>query len=327
MTAELDKASRLAMDAQTAEPLLAKWKRRVMDMPPAFQILAVVFSIAAVGALITATWWELNNAGGGYVMLGKGVAEPWMAWTAGAGFTIAYLVFHRFTAEAMRDHRAISVAVIKPALAALVFGVLSLGGVFANLVDNASANESISGEQKADRAILLADYRAMKARVESFDALQMQAMVEADTRAHEAMLAEAAGWGMADLDPQGACLADLKPRQRQLCNLVNGPDGLLSSIAQGSAAMESHVRAVESLELTRRALEAAPKAESAEFWDTASSVVNDVAGSETAKAARSGTFLAVFMLVISVLTLLGTGLGWDVVLEYLEGRSKKKASS
>lgn len=278
MNMEMDKASRLAMDAQVQEPWLQKQWRRIKALPDAYQFFAVILSIAAVAALLTATWWEMNNAGGGYMMLGKGVASPFIAWTAGAGFTIAYLAFHRFTAEAMRDHRMLSVAVAKPAAAALVFGILSLGGVFANLVDNASLNDSISTEQGTERAILLADYRALKVRVETFDEIQMRAMVAADTQAHNAMVAEAAGWGMADLDPEGACLADLKTRQRQLCNVVNGPDGLLSSILQGRAALESYEQAKASLELARRALEAAPRAEGAEFWGTASAVVNDAVG-------------------------------------------------
>lgn len=314
MTFELDKASRIAMDAQVKEPWHQKLRNLLETSPPFLKVLAYIFIIVAVGALVSATFWEANNAGGGFVMLGKGVTAPMVAYTAGAGFTIAYLVFHRFTAEAMREYQWSNSKVLKPGAAALVFGLLSLGGVFANLVDNAQANTSISKEQSADRAILLADVRAIRAQINSFDELQMQAMVDADRRAHSAMLAEAAGWGMADLDPDGACVADLRPRQRQLCNLVNGPDGVLSSIAQGEAALESHERAKITLAIAEQALAAAPRAESAEFWDGAAKLIpgDGQTGGER--------FLVLFMLAISVLTLFGTGLGWDAIFEYLEGR-------
>jgi hypothetical protein len=320
MSMELDKATRLAIESQVKEPWQETVKRWFSGLPPFLQVLAGVFILVAVGALVAATFWEANNAGGGFVMLGKGVAAPWVAYAAGFGFTVCYLVFHRFTAEAMRMHPLRSAEVAKPAFAALVFGLLSLGGVFANLVDNASSNKSISEQQTEGRAALLTDVRALRLQVNSFSEVQMRAMVEADKRAMAASLAEAAGWGMSDLDPDGACLADLKPRPRQLCNMVNGPDGLIGSILQGEAALEAHENTKAALTLAEQALNMAPEAERTQFWDTASKVAAEATGQDESEAKSAETFLGLFMLVISVLTLLGTGLGWDAIFEYLERR-------
>lgn len=318
---ELDKASRLALEAQVQERWQEKLVRWASTLPPVLKVMAWLFILIAIAALVSATFWEANNAGGGYVMLGKGVAAPVVAYSAGFGFTVAYLVFHRFTAEALREHNWKSAKSLKPAAAAFVFGLLSLGGVFANLVDNAQANKSISQAQSEDRAVLLADVRALRAQVNSFSEVQMQAMVDADTRLLAGYRAEAAGWGMPDLDPDGGCLADLKPRQRQLCNLALETEG---NILQGQAALDNHAQTKAALSMAETALGAAPETEAAQFWDTASKVMTEVGGQDESQARSAETFLAIFMLLVSVFTLLGTGLGWDAIFEYLERRGGAK---
>jgi hypothetical protein len=326
MTMELDKATRLAMDSRVPEKIGAKVERWLTSLPPAYKTLATFFLILALGGLAALVWWEGNNAGQGFVMLGKGIAAPWIAYIAGFGCTVGCIAFFRVTMETIRDNAVISRKVLFPAVAAVVFGLLSAAGTFANLVDNATANQSISKSQSADRAVLLADYRTLKARVDGFDVIQMEAMLDADRRAHSAMLAEATGWGMTDLDPDGACAADLKPRQRQLCNAVHGPDGLLSSITQGEAALASHAKAVESLDLARRALEAAPQAEGAEFWDVASETFSEAThGGEAAPDKASGNaFMVIMMLVLTIGILLGTCFGCEALFEHLETRAERK---
>jgi hypothetical protein len=326
MTMELDKATRLAMESRVPESIPRKIERWFKSAPPAYKALATFFLILALGGLAALVWWEGNNAGQGFIMLGKGIAAPWIAYIAGFGCTVGCIAFFRVTMETIRDNAIISRKVFFPAIAALVFGLLSAAGTFANLVDNATSNQSISKTQSADRAVLLADYRTLKARVDGFDVIQMEAMLDADKRAHSAMLAEATGWGMADLDPDGACAADLKPRQRQLCNAVNGPDGVLSSITQGEAALASHAKAVESLDIARRALEAAPEAESAEFWDVASETFSEAThgGDVAADKASGNAFMVIMMLVLTVGILLGTCFGCEALFEHLETRAELK---
>lgn len=326
MTMELDKATRLAMDSRVPESIPQKVERWLKSLPPAYKALATFFLILALGGLAALVWWEGNNAGQGFIMLGKGIAAPWIAYIAGFGCTVGCIAFFRVTMETIRDNAVLSRKVFFPAIAALVFGLLSAAGTFANLVDNATSNQSVSKTQSADRALLLADFRTLKARVDGFDVIQMEAMVDADKRAHSAMLAEATGWGMPDLDPDGACAADLKPRQRQLCNAVNGPDGVLSSITQGEAALASHGKAVESLDLARRALEAAPDAESAQFWDVASETFSEAThGDASASGPASGNaFMVIMMLVLTIGILLGTCFGCEAIFEHLETKAERK---
>lgn len=325
MTMELDKATRLAMDSHVAESIPQRIERWLGKLPPAYKALATFFLILALGGLAALVWWEGNNAGQGFIMLGKGIAAPWIAYIAGFGCTVGCIAFFRVTMETIRDNAVLSRKVFFPAIAALVFGLLSAAGTFANLVDNATSNQSVSKSQSADRAVLLADYRTLKARVDGFDVIQMTAMVDSDKRAHDAMLAEATGWGMTDLDPDGACAADLKPRQRQLCSAVNGPDGILSSIAQGEAALASHAKAVESLDIARRALEAAPQAEGAEFWDVASETFSEAThGGEAASQASGNAFMVIMMLVLTIGILLGTCFGCEAIFEHLETRAERK---
>lgn len=319
MTFELDKATRIALDAQVKVPWQDKLREQLAALPTGLRIMAWLFMVVAVGALIAATYWEANNAGGGFQMLGKGVAEPWLAYTAGFGFTIAYIVFHRFTAEALRQHTAWppSPEVLKPAGAATVFALLSLAGVFANLVDNASANKSLGEEQAGRRAEMMAEVMALRAQVNAFSEPQMRALLESSQRLMLGYQAEAAGWGMSDLEPDGACMADLKPRQRQLCNLALDTEG---TILQAQAAIEANETTKAALKLAEQALAAAPEVERQQFWGTASKIVTEAQGRDESQARSSEAFLALFMLFVSLFTLFGTGLGWDAIFEYLERR-------
>jgi len=291
MTVEMDKATRLAMDSHIPEPLGQRIERWIKSAPPAYKALATVFLFLALGGLAALVWWEGNNAGQGFQMLGKGIAAPWIAYIAGFGCTVGCIAFFRVTMETIRDHSVLSRKVAFPAIAALVFGLLSAAGTFANLIDNATANQSLSKSQSADRAVLLADYRTLKARVDG-----------------------------------AACAADLKPRQRQLCNAVNGPDGVLSSIAQGEAALASHAKSMESLEIARRALEAAPEAENAQFWDVASETFSEATASEasTQGPATGNAFMVIMMLVLTIGILLGTCFGCEAIFEHLETRAERK---
>jgi hypothetical protein len=340
MTVELDKATRLAMDSHIPETLGQRVERWIKSAPPAYKALATVFLCLALGGLAALVWWEGNNAGQGFQMLGKGIAAPWIAYLAGFGCTVGCIAFFRVTMETIRDNSVLSRKVMFPAIAALVFGLLSAAGTFANLIDNATANQSLSKTQSADRAVLLADYRTLKARVDGFDTIQMTAMVEADNTALKAMLAEATGWGMPNLDavapedaaesyPGPACAADLKPRQRQLCNAVNGPDGLLSSISQGEAALASHAKAVETLDIARRALDVAPEAENAQFWDVASETFSEATHGEasTQGPATGNAFMVIMMLVLTIGILLGTCFGCEAIFEHLETRAERKAKT
>ncbi|HPE49165.1 MAG TPA: hypothetical protein PLR76_12240 [Hyphomonas sp.] len=305
---ELDKAARAAMEAHVE----VHWAVKLREwLDQSNGIFRTVVTIAAIAGLLTATYWEANNSGGGWRMLGKGVAPEWVCWISGGGFTLLYFTFHRVASEALRENSYQSPRFLKPAFAGLIFGVLSVAGVFANLVQNAEINQGAAQEASGARGELISEVRRLRAEVNSFDVYAVEAGLEADQRALAAAKAEAAGWGMADLEPDGACLDDLKPRQRQLCNMVNGADGLLASIAQGEAAKLSNDRSRKALDIAEAALESQPKAEAAQFWDGVGKVTGGHHGENT---------LVWFMLVVSLCTIVGTGIGWDAFFEAREGR-------
>jgi len=310
---ELDKAARAAMEANI-EPSF--WTKLRAEWDEAPKWVRIIVTIVGLAGLMTASFWEGNNSGGGWRFLGKGVAAPQLAWISGFGFTVLYFVFHRLASESLRNTGTVShPKTAKRFGAAAIFAALSVIGVFANLVQNAEVNKNTMGELAQKRGDLLAQERQLTTKINSFDEIQMNAALQADRRALDAYIAEAAGWGMADLDPTGACLDDLKPRQRQLCNEANGPDGLRASIDMTAAAIQSHAHAKEALETVRYAIKLLPDGGAAAFWDGVSevlpgqAVVNEGSGSKT---------LVWTMLVVSLLTIFGTGFGWDGFFEAVE---------
>lgn len=323
MTMELDKATRLAIDANVKEPILSKVERWFKSAPPLYKALATLFLLLALGGLAALVWWEGNNAGQGFQMLGKGIAAPWIAYIAGFGCTVGCIAFFRVMMETIRDHAALSWRVIRPAVAAVVLGLLSAAGTFANLVDNASSNQSLSTAQAEDRAVILAEVRQLRAQVNGFSEVQMQAMLDSDTRALAAYKAEAVGWGMDDLEPDGACAADLKPRQRDLCNMANGPDGLHASIAQAEAALAQHALAKSALAAAEAALDHAPQVESAQFWDVASQTFSEA--THSTDQTSGSAFMVLMMLGLTIGILLGTCFGCEAIFEHLETRAERKA--
>jgi hypothetical protein len=303
---EMDKIARAAMEANTKPALGDRFRSFLENMPGPVSILV---TIAALGGLLAATYWEGNNSGGGWIMLGKGVASPWICWTAGAGFTLLYFAFHRIASEALRDYGFKTAKFIKPALAGMIFGTLSVAGVFANLVHNAEGNRGDQQEIAAQRGELSARVKTLETRINYFDEIGMKAALTADERALQAMIGEAVGWGLDDLDPDGGCVADLKPRPRELCNIANGPDGIRASIDATAAAIESNEQAKDALELAKAALAAVPKAEGANFWEGVAQVF---------KENNAETALVFFMLAVSIMTIFATGLGWDALFEARE---------
>lgn len=334
MTMELDKATRLAIDANVKEPILSKVERWFKSAPPLYKALATLFLLLALGGLAALVWWEGNNAGQGFQMLGKGIAAPWIAYIAGFGCTVGCIAFFRVTMETIRDHAALSWRVIRPAVAAVVLGLLSAAGTFANLVDNASSNQSLSMEQQEARGLIEADVRRLKAEVETFREVEIRAGLESDQRTLAAYLAEAKGWKMANLDvaapedagedyPGPACDADLKDRQRQLCNMANHADGPLASIAAAEAALEAHENAKVGLRAAKQALALAPSADRAQFWDVASQTFSEA--THSTDQTSGSAFMVLMMLGLTIGILLGTCFGCEAIFEHLETRAERKA--
>jgi hypothetical protein len=311
---ELDKAAQMAMHANVKQSTKSKLAEFWDDQP---KVMRLILSIAGGGVFLAGLWWEGNAAGLGYQKFGQGTAPGPVAYVFGFCMVIGAIVAHRVMREAQRDKEPH----LNTAIAALVMGViLSLFGVVSNMVAQTEANTVEARTLTGDRGEAESQTRLLRARVVSFDEATMRAILEADQRALTAARAEATGWGMADLDPAGACNADLRPRQRQLCNEVNGADGLLASVALTQAALDSHETAKAALALAEGRLSGISAEETANFWNSLAAVMpNNGDPAETAADARR--FSVIGTIVISILVLIFLMVSSDAVLEYRERRA------
>jgi hypothetical protein len=310
---ELDKVGRMAVDANVKQSWHSKAAELWDDQP---KVLRLLISIAGGAAFLVGLWWEGNASGLGWQKFGEGTAPGWMAYLFGFSITIGALIAHRIMREAQRDKEPY----LKSAIAALVIGsALSLFGVVANMVDQTEANSMEARSLAGDRGEAESQARLLRARVASFDEATMRAVLEADQRALSAARAEATGWGMADLDPAGACNADLRPRERQLCNEVNGADGLLASVALTQAALESHETAKAALALAEGRLKGISADESTNFWNAIAAAATDGDSAEAQANAQKGRVFGTILLSFAVLVFLM--FVSDAVLEYRERRA------
>lgn len=310
---DFDKAAQHAMDARVKQDMTSKVSEWWDDQP---RVLTTVISILGGGVIAAAVSWEGNASGQGWMRIAEGTAPAVFCWIWGFCCTLGYIVAHRVSSEAIRDKQPLRT----PIVAAVLFAGLSLVGVVANQVERAEIRTVVSGDTGTARGDAIARVRTLRSRVDTFDAVTMQAMLEADKRSLTAMQAEATGWGMADLD--AACNADLRPRQRQLCNMTNGPDGLLASIAITSAAIESHETSKIALEIAEEELGGLKAERTSNFWRGMAQIVP---GEEADLDTRTAKVSAFGSLIISIVILFGTAFIIDVVLEYRQRRRERKA--
>jgi hypothetical protein len=313
---QLDKAAEMAMHSNVRQSWHSKASELWDDQPKVMQLVISIFGLAV---FIVGLWWEGNAAGLGYQKFAQGTAPGFAAYTFGFCTVIGAVIAHRVMREAKRDKEPH----LGYATAALGMGVvLSRFGVVANMVAQTEANSVEARSLTGDRGEAESQARILRGRVASFDEATMRAVLEADQRALTAAQAEATGWGMPDLDPAGACNADLRPRQRQLCNEVNGADGLLASIALTQAAIESNETAKAALALAEARRESISAAEVSNFWNSLASVLPNE-GDAVAQERSAQRFRVIGTIIISVLVLIFLMVSSDTVLEYRERRAEK----
>ena len=311
----LDRAAQMATDANIKQSTFTKMGEFWDDQP---RVMQVALSILGGAVFLAGLWWEGNASGLGWQKFGQGSAPGWMAYLFGFTITIGAIVSHRIMREAQRDKEPH----LKTAIAALVLGsILSLFGVVANMIDQTEANSMQATSLAGDRGEAESQARILRGRVASFDEATMRAVLEADQRALTAAQAEATGWGMADLDPAGACNADLRPRQRQLCNEVNGADGILASIAMTQAALDSHETSKAALALAEERLDGISANEATNFWNALTSVTATGTPEENAASAQKTRVWGT--IILSVFVLIFLMVSSDAVLEYRERRAAK----
>lgn len=310
---QLDQAARMAAEANVKRDMIGRLSEWWDDQNAA---LRTIITIAGGAVIATFICIEGNSSGQGWLRAMEGTAPMPALWIFGFACTLGYIVSHRIASEAIREKAKWHL----PVAAAVFTASLSLFGVVANQIERAQTRTVVSGDVGTARGDAIARVRGLQTRVNAFDEVTMQAILEADQRALEAAKAEATGWGMADLDPAGACNADLKPRQRQLCNEVNGADGLLSSIATTQAALESHETSKAALEIAEDQLGGLAAERTSNFWRGMAEIVPGEADDMTARTSRVS---AIGSLIMSIVILFSTAFMIDVVLEYRERRRER----
>jgi hypothetical protein len=340
---DLDKAARRAQEANLKVPLhlqvfrgLKKWWA---DQPP---VIVILFGMVALAVLVGLTLWEALNSARGWALLAKDAAPQWLAFIAGVAATVGYITFHRRAAENGREVEDIKermeadpVPGVKPptrlqlekaegrfwkaGAAAVAFAALSLWGIFSNLASKTGMVSKGAEEVNAERTQLQADIFVLEKEVGSFNGELVTAIITANNARMGSMVAEARGWGMKDLEPDGSCAEDLKPRQRDLCNAVNGSVdqmGLRGEIAALQADIDNHAKKVAELDAKKAELSKQAAVEGNEHW----------AAMQELSAGNIGAdqFRIWGMFIASLISLFATGLGWDELFEQREKRRKAK---
>jgi len=344
MYEDMDKAARMATEAQVKPALPIRMWRGVVrwwgKQPP---VIVIFFFICAVAVLVLMTGWEALNSARGWVMLAQGAAPAQVAFMAGIASTVGYVVFHRRASERFRSVKeakrlnppdpdkveAIESRAIRSTLAAVLMAALSLWGIFSNLASKTALVANEAGEINGARTQLMADIITLENEVEGFNVDLILALKTASESRLAGMTAEARGWGMDNLDvavpPDAdetytgpACLQDLRPRQRELCNAAHGSvnsTGIVGDVAAYNSDLEKHRKRTKLLADKRTELAKIHAVEGQEHWNAMTELS---AGNVTPDQFRIwGMFLA------SLFFLFAAGLGWDELFEEAERRKAK----
>jgi hypothetical protein len=298
---------RRATEARIKTPFSIKVKQWA-EARTAVDIAAIIFIMAV---MITATLWEANNAGLGYIMIAAGVVPKPMAWLFGFTLPIGYFWFHRRSSEFFRKGK--SGAAYQAAIVALGFTILTLFGVFSNVASKTELQAVKAGEINADRALLRSELRALSLEVSDVAFTQAQVDLEITQQMIKSTEAEAVGWGMENTEPDGACAADLRSAQRRLCNRLNGSAtdrGLRNELKLNEARLEALTSKAARLEEVKAQLATVSRAEGQGHWQAMSKVSMGTVSDDGFRV--WGSFFLSFIVLIIL------GFGWDNFLEQRE---------
>ena len=344
MFEEIDKAAQRAIEANVKPPLMATALRSLSkwwdQQPP---IVVICFGVVTLAVLVLISGFEALNSARGWVMVTKDAMPPQIAFFAGCAVTIGYIAFHRRASERARDVEALrddpstndrmirkaESRMWKASAVAIIFASLSLWGIFSNLASKTAMVARSATETNSERTQLQADIIVLENEVDSVNTDLIGALILSKEAKIASMTAEARGWGMLNLDvvppksaptdyPGPACLTDLKPRQRDLCNAAHGTvdaDGLVGELAALQSDLKQIALKKDKLSEKRAALLKVEAVEGAEHWNA----MNELsAGNVSADQFRIwGMFLA------SLLFLFGAGFGWDELFEEVQRRKGK----
>lgn len=327
----MNDTAQIVRAAESAKLRTSFWfkARRWIETRTATEIFIVIGMLAVLCGL---TFWEQSNAASGWQMLATGYAPAWIAALFGFCLPLGVFIFHRRMAEFHRDgktSKALQSSVVMIALAGL-----TLFGVFSNIASKSEDQMKEALETNTERSLLIAEIQSLEIDVNEEAFMNLRALTQVTENQVRSREAEAKGWGFDPVpvtDEAGneipgrftyatieQCAADLRARERQICNSLNGDDtdpglrGRLELLAADKAILESKS---ERLEEKREALARMPRMEGAGHWSAMQRISG---GGMDADGWRIwGT------LFVSAFVLIALAFGWDLFLEAREEETEE----
>jgi len=307
--------------------------------------LFVIYSVG-LGFLGVLTFWELRNAGSGYSLIFAGWGGSLAFW-GGVAVAGSYMFSHRQHKEtvqlieelqtsevhAMHEQNAMKLEDVRRKakkareqsrrwmVSTFLCGLVTLFGVFSNLVSHASMDTAAAIEIDEDRAELRRDISRMRREL---GVMPKPEGVEFTRETLAAYEAEAVGWKMTDLKPDGACLADLKKRQRDLCNLAAEIRAELIEADEMQAAVDLKTLEIETAE---DRLEDMQPVAGAKHYEKMAELVMSIPGvpAEWNKSGVANSIQVWGVLILAIVGLYICAVGWHFVGEKIQEAQKPKA--
>lgn len=305
---DISERVRRAGAAKTRTP----WRVRFEQWRENVSLSTLLFVAFQLVMLVALTAYEAFNSASGWEMIARGAAPSWLSSTFGAALTVGYIAYHRKASEC---HRIGDMAGMrKAAIVAFLGCALALFGVFSNLASKTALTANEASENNSSRTQIIADIRLLESTVTPELISTTTAIVEVTERQIASLEGEAVGWGMSETSP-AACAADLRSRQRSICNSLNGTGdgqtmGLRNELALNKSALENLGTQAERLAVLKKQLSGLSQIEGQAHWEAMTKIS---AGNVEASSFRIwGTFIA------SALVLLMLGFGWDSFCEKRE---------
>ena len=309
----MNEPSNVIRDAEQAE-ISRSWFSTIKLWFAERKVSELFTMVIALGILIVATVWEATNAAAGYVLLAQNVAPAWIAWIFGFCAPFGYFVFHRRASEFYRANDYMQMS--RSILVAFALTFLALIGVFSNVASKTGLQAENAKEINEARRALIVEKMTLEAEVQPETVALTESFITVTERQIRSKEAEATGWRMPDTDPTGYCAQDLRPRQRQICNDLNGTGsdnmGLRNELEMHKTTIEVANIKRDRIEEIETELGGLKLTEGAAHWGSMSRLTNGNVGSDWFQI--WGSF------AISVLVLIVVGFGWD---SFLEGRQRE----
>lgn len=321
------------------------------NMPGAMRALMLfVSSCFALGFLCTITAWELNNSGKGWTL----IFAEWgiFAWFGGVAIAGWCMWAHRQHKEQSRAAALFKLEGDEPRkkkaearsrtwfLSTVLCGVVTLFGVFSNLVSGAAMGMDHAIEVEEDRGAVR---NTIKRLERELAALPKPSGVQFTRDTLASYISEAAGWKMANLDnekpekwddkalgayPGPGCVADLRTRQRDLCNLASGIRAELAEADEMQVGVDAKIGEIKDANTKLAAL--APVS-GAKHYQRMAELLNTIPGVSSGAANADGTPSGMItaemiqtwgLFLISVFGLFVAAIGWDSIGEKVDDRKR-----